>query len=483
MTTIRTIFAATLTMLIGLAPSAVLAQPDFEEAPIIEIAGVRYSTLLTVKFSVPAITGIGQRTSVDVSDIDPAYNDLIGYFNDLETEYGTYDMEKVFPGADWGENTDVNIRTGQTITVHDRSQVFRVDFSNQVPIDTLITEFEQMSDIMWVDEPAVLYFGDSLRDALTYPIPNDPTWLEIETNPDFQFITDSLKQWGVRRVGAPYAWDISKGVGTTVALIDFWDEPSEANYPGNSLHPDLGNDPLLAGNRLDNSDPRVNFKHGGHGLLVASVAGSITDNGLWMASLGWKVSLRGYSASFIAESIAKAACLPPDHDDPGCDPVDAFNMSFISTIGSNAWREAIQDALKKGVIAVAAAGNYHEEFGDPPYVTYPCAYAFPQDGTQVICVSATAGNDHFVDENIRPSGNSWNFSHCEVLSGLLPDCNPVADPENSFVDVAAPGYEGPRILVTNLPGDTLSNGTVICPLAGIRASGKPIAGVHPAPHR
>ena len=68
---------------------------------------MRYSTLFTVKFGVPAITGIGQRTSVDASDIDPAYNDLIGYFNDLEAEYGAYGMDKVFPSADWGGNIEL----------------------------------------------------------------------------------------------------------------------------------------------------------------------------------------------------------------------------------------------------------------------------------------------------------------------------------------------------------------------------------------
>lgn len=128
MTTIRSIVAATLVGLMGLTPRESQAQPDCEPAPIIEIAGVRYSTLFTVKFGVPAITGIGQCTSVDVSDFNPAYNDLVDYFNDLEADYGSYVMEKVIAGANWCDYADVNIRTGQAITVHDRSQVFRVDF-------------------------------------------------------------------------------------------------------------------------------------------------------------------------------------------------------------------------------------------------------------------------------------------------------------------------------------------------------------------
>ena len=70
-------------------------------------AQARYSTLLTVKFSVPATTGIGQRTTFDVSDFIPAYADLIDYFNDLEIECGVPDMEKVSPSADWGENVEL----------------------------------------------------------------------------------------------------------------------------------------------------------------------------------------------------------------------------------------------------------------------------------------------------------------------------------------------------------------------------------------
>ena len=67
MNSTRTLLAATLIVSIGLAPNESLAQPDYEEAPIVEIAGVRYSTLVTVNFSAPVITGIGQRTSVDRS--------------------------------------------------------------------------------------------------------------------------------------------------------------------------------------------------------------------------------------------------------------------------------------------------------------------------------------------------------------------------------------------------------------------------------
>lgn len=104
MTTVRVFFAATLVAALAVTPIKGLAQPDFQEAPIIEIAGVRYSTLITVNFSVPVITGIGQRAVVDVSDFHASFNDLINYFNDLESEYGSYEMGKVFPGADWGEN-------------------------------------------------------------------------------------------------------------------------------------------------------------------------------------------------------------------------------------------------------------------------------------------------------------------------------------------------------------------------------------------
>ena len=293
------------------------------------------------------------------------YQDLIDYFEDMEVVRGSYTIDKLHAGAEWGDNQDVNFRTGAPITLHDISQIFKINYSQSVPIDSLIAELESMSEVMWVDEPVVLYFGNEpngINDqivgpaALDLPTPNNPRWSEIETFPDFTYITDSLKQWATRRVGAPEAWDIAKGAGITIGIIDLWQEPSEQNYPGNALHPDVGYDPLIGANRLDNS--AVGFKYGGHGLLVASVAGAITDNNESKASLGWRVRLKGFSFSPVLAGIRMAACLG-DYDVPGCEPVDVINMSFISFSNVSAWREALQDALAKGVIPVAAAGNYH----------------------------------------------------------------------------------------------------------------------------
>lgn len=101
-----------------------------------------------------------------------------------------------------------------------------------------------------------------------------------------------------------------------------------------------------------------------------------------------------------------------------------INFSWITFSDYYHLRQAIQYALARGVVCVAAAGNRE----CVPCVLYPAAYNFGSLG-QVIAVSGTRlynGVEKFID--------GWNYSPCD---------DPISNPECAFIDVAAPGCDIP----------------------------------------
>jgi len=205
------------------------------------------------------------------------------------------------------------------------------------------------------------------------------------------------EQWGLSAVQAPSAWNITKGLSSVkIAIHDY--------FP-NSGHRDTVTDlssKLTGGQQI----------WGDHGTLVSSVAGAVTDNGYGMASLGWMPEIWPYYYLEFDESIADAVA----------DGADVINFSWIGGDIDDVEAEII-NALLAGVVCVAATGNTQ---GPPPTVFYPAAYAWGPDTGQVIAVTGTRldGNEEFRD--------GWNYSV---------DDDPVANPIQSFTDLAAPGVD------------------------------------------
>ena len=178
---------------------------------------------------------------------------------------------------------------------------------------------------------------------------------------------------------------------------------------------------------------------------MSGVVGAETNNNIGIASLGWNIRLlyndmsTAYDSLNIINSIYKAV------DSLDADVINFSWIALVDTTGQNPnylsssefyfLRQAIKYALQQGVICVASAGN--DMSVDPfflnnniGHVVYPAAFCFGDTG-QVIAVSATKmynGSETYV----RYGNNDflWNFS---------PGSDPINDPINSFIDVAAPG--------------------------------------------
>jgi subtilisin family serine protease len=189
--------------------------------------------------------------------------------------------------------------------------------------------------------------------------PNDPALLAPETFPGAP--PGVTRQWWISRLGLPAAWDITRGTGATVAVIDTGVD---------SGHPEL------AGKIQQTIDNDSSPRHGpgtadenGHGTHVASIACAAGDNGVGIVGVGLDCRLIVLKSDLgdgsVARSIVQAADLK----------ADAINMSF-GTDGTTPPAQAILDAINYAVahdvvLVAAAADAPVEEQGDPANVLQP----------------------------------------------------------------------------------------------------------------
>ncbi len=198
------------------------------------------------------------------------------------------------------------------------------------------------------------------------------------------------QQWGMDKIQAPDAWDITQGSSDVkIAVCDTGIDQS---------HPDLKT--KIKGNK-NFTTSRTSDDNYGHGTHVAGIAAASTNNTIGVAGVGFNSSLlnvkvlgdtgSGYY-SWIANGITWAA-------DNGA---KVINLSLGGTGGSTTLENAVNYAWGKGVVVVAAAGNSNTDT-----LFYPAAY------TNCIAVAATDRND------VRASFSNYG----------------------TWVDIAAPGVD------------------------------------------
>src|SRR5580704_4886636 len=232
------------------------------------------------------------------------------------------------------------------------------------------------------DKIEVADVDPSLEGALVSALSADPRVEHAEPMALYQttFVPDDPlyeKQWHLQRVGAEAAWSYSCGQGVTVAVID----TGVACFDTGpfSRGTDLAGTRCAGGwNFVDDSKEAADDN--GHGTHVAGTIAQTTNNGVGAAGLAFCAALmpikvltrQGFgTVANVAEGIRWAA-------DEGAQVV---NLSLGGPIRSRILEDAVNHALDKGVVVVAAAGNSGRKVG------YPAAYA------GVIAVSATDDTD------------------------------------------------------------------------------------------
>ncbi len=423
----------------------------FSEAPLVIKDGVTYSTMLYVKFNdcvIDLAKGIKQAT---ITDINPAFPYTIQFFKNLEAVYDTFAIYNAIPSAVWNENIIINRRTGKAVMLIDMSQLFIIRFPQLVPISQIICDLELLPEVAYA-HPAI--------QGMELLTPNDSYY---------------GNQWNLSKIDAPKAWEITTGSS------DVWIGIIEAHGVKRD-HEDFFNldqtSKFVAGKGDNTYD--LDFDHG---TMVAGIVGAGTNNNKGIASLGWNIKMIPYH--WTGWNPANMGNLPQKiHQAAIDDQVNVLNFSFetlelcesdldcIIPSDYQSVKEEILNALKAGVVIVAAVGNLSINNNNPdfntvlcpeinvPYIPFPASYYFSKqqypdldEDVEVIGVSATDQSDVFTpgynygnfvdlsapgmfiwttrhDANGRPyydntgTGTSLATPHVAALAGLILSVNP-----------------------------------------------------------
>jgi serine protease len=188
-------------------------------------------------------------------------------------------------------------------------------------------------------------------------IPNDPAL----TAPSSY---SGVVQWTLAREGFYNAWDITRGDGALIGVVDSGVDAS---------HPDLRAKIAAAVDQQPPADASGTSRTDevGHGTHVASLACADTNNGIGMAGAGYDCKLVVEKSDFTDSSIAASIV---DATDRG---VQAINISFgpSSTSAAPAPDSEVRAldyaAAHKVVLVGAAADSPVTEQGDPANVLQP----------------------------------------------------------------------------------------------------------------
>ncbi|MGO8968393.1 MAG: S8 family peptidase [Myxococcaceae bacterium] len=210
-------------------------------------------------------------------------------------------------------------------------------------VDSLLHAIRQSPDVEFA-EPLLTYQAQSWT-------PNDPLY---------------AKQWNLKLIGMPEAWEVSHGKGVTVAVLDTG-VAYETRGPFVRV-PDLQGVRFAPGYDFVNDTEHPNDDNG-HGTHVAGTIAQATNNGEGVAGIAFEATLMpikvldaagtGNSAD-IADGIRWAV----DHG------AKVLNLSLGGFGYSRVIENAVAYARRHGAVVVAAAGNH----GDGT-VAYPAAYA------------------------------------------------------------------------------------------------------------
>ncbi len=265
---------------------------------------------------------------LDLAEAEVVAGGIVVDFKDGTTE-AQFDAWE----TDWGVDLELN-----SVESADDALTVAVGVDD---VDSALSRIRQNPNVESA-EPLMLY-----RSSYA---PNDP---------------DYAKQWNLKMIDMPKAWDTNRGKGVVVAVLDTG--IAYEDHGDFKQVPDLKGVKFVTGYDFVNDDAHANDDHG-HGTHVAGTIAQATNNGEGVAGVAFEATLMpvkvlnhfgGGTTADIADAIRFAA-------DKGA---KVINMSLGGGGHSQTMASAVEYARKKGVTVVAAAGNANR-----PRVEYPAAY-------------------------------------------------------------------------------------------------------------
>jgi serine protease len=210
-------------------------------------------------------------------------------------------------------------------------------------VEALLHAVRQSPDVE-AAEPLLTYQAEGFT-------PNDP---------------DYAKQWNLRMIGMPDAWEMSRGKGVVVAVLD-----TGVAYETRGRFvrvPDLKGVRFAPGYDFIHDTDHPNDDNG-HGTHVAGTIAQATNNAEGVAGIAFEATLMPIkvldaSGSGNSADIADGIRWAVDHG------AKVLNLSLGGFGYSRVIENAVAYARAKGAIIVAAAGNH-----GAGTVAYPAAYA------------------------------------------------------------------------------------------------------------
>jgi serine protease len=226
--------------------------------------------------------------------------------------------------------------------------LYLVSYEAEMPAETVAAAYADEPNVIYAEPNYYAYASDVPAGPLAF-IPNDPYF---------------ERQWNLQAIQAPQAWDYSGGQGVIVAVID--SGIAYEDFETYRRAPDLADTTFVPGYDFVNNDAHANDDFG-HGTHVAGTIAQSTDNGRGVAGVAFGATLmpvkvlnaRGQGGF---DALARGVIFAADHG------ARVINMSLSGRKSSQLLQDAIQYAVNKGVLVVAAAGN------SGGAVEYPAAY-------------------------------------------------------------------------------------------------------------
>jgi serine protease len=300
-------------------------------------------------------------------------------------------------------------------------------------------------------------------------VPNDTALSRPETAPGTP--PGTPMQWAPTRTGLFGAWDLSRGAGALVGVIDTGLDASHPDFSGKlAAAVDQDDDPSAGPATVDEN---------GHGSHVASLACAATGNGVGIAGAGFDCRLVMEKTDLTDSSIARSIVDATDHG------ALAINMSFGDR-GSRppvaAIDAAIDYAVAHQVVLVAAARDERtDSFGQPVPDQGQPANLLQPDGTgpsldtgRGLSVTSSTIDD-------RPSGAGAGSEISLAAPGSMFDFNSTSGPPG-LLGVAPAGHaellDGSLPLLSNTCGcRTAVDGATYAYLQGTSMAAPQVAAI------
>jgi membrane-anchored mycosin MYCP len=225
--------------------------------------------------------------------------------------------------------------------------------------------------------------------------------------------------WAQQVLAFPAVWPLTRGAGVTVAVVD----------SGVDANPQFGDrvilGPDLAANNADHDDHSGPADCVGHGTSVASIIAAAPAAGISFA--GVAPAARILSVKISDTDVFSDSVTPQAIRDAVELGASVINLSLATSSDSAPLRSAVDFALSRNVVVVAAAGNDDAENGSGPF--YPAAYP------GVLSVGAVAPDGSlasFSDTHTPVSVTAPGVDITSAYPGTFPDAYDSAADGTSF---------------------------------------------------